>query len=78
MDKHLINLLGTKAKMIDKGLYKGLSDVNALYVKYGQDAVRTLIESGVAKIKGLRDLIKNPYSGLTNKMSSLSLLELME
>ena len=67
MDKHLINLLGTKAKMIDKGLYKGLSDVNALYVKYGQDAVRTLIESGVAKIKGLRDLIKNPYSGLTNK-----------
>lgn len=66
MDKAFVEQFGSKAKLIDKKLYKR-KDVNEEYVLHGKNKVIELIESARFKIEGRRDLEKQPYKGITNR-----------
>lgn len=64
MDKSMVELLGDKAKLIDKKLYT-MKDINEEYLKHGKEKIIELIESARFKIEGRRDLDKDPYRGLS-------------
>lgn len=66
MDKKLVDLLGSKIKLIDKKLYT-YKDVNEEYFKFGKEKVLEIIDSARFKIEGRRDLEKIPYKGLTQQ-----------
>lgn len=63
MDKTFMEEFKTKAKLIDKSLYKK-NDINEEFVVNGESRVREIVESARLKIEGRRDLDLNPYKGL--------------
>jgi len=64
MDEKMVEVFGSKAKLIDKKLYKH-NDVNDEHYKFGAEKVIQIIESARFKIEGRRDLEQTPYQGLT-------------
>ena len=65
MDKDATEILGRKAKLIDKKFYQ-LNDINDEYFKYGKEKVKKIIESARFKIEGRRDLEITPYIGISD------------
>jgi archaellum biogenesis ATPase FlaH/5S rRNA maturation endonuclease (ribonuclease M5) len=55
---------GIKVKFPDYKLFGGLKDVNEVFLKYGEDKIKQIINSAAAKIEGLRNLDTNPYQGI--------------
>lgn len=69
-NQEMIERYGERVKLVDRVLYGDSNDVNELYIRgkeNGKSAVADLVESARWKIKGRRDLDKNPYTGITQK-----------
>lgn len=64
MELKFIDRLGDKAAVVDLKKFKGEKDVNDLYMKYGKDSVKQLVESGKQKFDGEWDIDEDPYTKL--------------
>ncbi len=64
MDRRFIEHFGYRAKIVDKSLMTE-NDVNGEYYRYGDNVIRILVQSAMAKIEGLRDLDHAPYRGVS-------------
>jgi 5S rRNA maturation endonuclease (ribonuclease M5)/archaellum biogenesis ATPase FlaH len=67
MDKAFIDKFGSKISTVDKSLYDGCKDANALFLKHGKDAIVKVIQSGKASFDGEWDLEQEPYKRLDPK-----------
>lgn len=65
MDRDAIEILGKRAKLIDKKLYK-LNDINDEFYASGKEKIRKIVESARFKIEGRRDLDVTPYLGISD------------
>lgn len=70
MNAQFIERYGEKAKLVDRKLYGKYNDVNEILVGEKENAIACitdLIESARWKIKGRRDVDKDPYRGIIAK-----------
>ena len=63
MDEIFLKEFGDKVKFIDKTLYSK-NDINEELLLNDKFAVKKIIESGISKIEGLRNLEANPFKGI--------------
>lgn len=61
MDIKFIEQLEEKVATVDKSLYKGMKDINDVFLKFGASQVKRIIESGRRKFDGEWDLEAQPY-----------------
>jgi archaellum biogenesis ATPase FlaH len=66
MDKFFLDKYGDKVKLIDKSLYTK-NDINEELFYTGEAGVRKILESGLFRIEGRRDLDIVPYKGITKR-----------
>lgn len=68
MDGKFIEFLKDKAATVDKSLFKGLKDINNVFLEHGAGQVKRILESGRRMFDGEWDLEAQPYESLDDSI----------